>query len=117
MKIIKQFENEKDAAIIPTDDLSEFFWQAAIHYAYKYKFYEKKEEAASQFNKERAKQTASLVWELLGFEEKGIRERLKAFENTILRDGGTQESISDYFYEVLPLEEETLKGFEYVKFN
>ena len=39
MKIIKKYENGKDAAIIPIEDLSEIFWQAAINYASKYKYY------------------------------------------------------------------------------
>lgn len=118
MKIIKKYENGKDAAIIPIEDLSEIFWQAAINYASKYKYYkQKKAIASSDFNKERAKQLAVLVWQFLGFDEKDIKERQKIFENTILREGGTWKGVNDYFCDVLPLEEKSLKGFTPVRFS
>ncbi len=87
---------------VSAGELTELLWQASIMYAQKcYKAKSERKDAIRDFNRTAALGRAKQVWAMMGFSEYEVIEHVKIYEDTILRKGGTYESVGDYFKEVM----------------
>jgi len=91
-----------ESVAISAGELVELLWQASIVYAQKYyKAMTERKDAIKNYNRTSALGRAKQVWKIMGFSEYEVIEHIKIYENTILRKGGTYESVGDYFTEVM----------------
>lgn len=87
---------------ISAGELVELLWQASIVYAQKYhKAIVERKDAIKNYNRTAALDRAKQVWMIMGFSEYEAIEHLKVYEKTILSKGGTYDSVSDYFKEIM----------------